>query len=126
MARKLESDPQTWAWSRVVLFYAARDIAHAVFAEEPGLAEACRHPRSHTNPDLAQPGTNAVINRHFRVISAQYLELYSVSTAVRYQGQSIDERTLADLNVTFDEVRQWASKLLRAAGRQQLPAWLTA
>lgn len=125
VANKLAADPETLAWAAVVLFYAARDIAHAVFDGEPGLPAVCRHPDSHANQDLAKPGTNTVVKRHFPMIRPSYMDLYATSLGVRYEGQNVDDDYFAGIKEDFQEVCRWAAQKLSDAGRRQLPDWLT-
>lgn len=125
VAKHMACDPLTLSWASVVLFYAARDLAHAVFDQDRNLQAAMRHPESHTNQDLAKPGTNVVIKRHFRRIEGPYMDLYGSGLGVRYNGERITEKLWRELEEDFREVCDWAGHELTAAGRSVLPEWMT-
>lgn len=104
VADKLAGDLDTLGWAAVVLFYAARDMVHAVFDADPDLAQVCRHPTSHTRQDLDAPGTNVVIKRHYRVFESPYMDLYGVSVGARYEGQQVTEALYAELRTDFADL----------------------
>lgn len=117
----MSEDPLTLSWASVVLFYAARDIVHAVLDASSTLPAAHKHPESHTNQDLKRPGTNVLVKRFYPRISVPYMDLYAVSTGVRYEGSTIDDwpGLLAD----FDDIRRCAVAELVQADRD-VPDWL--
>lgn len=124
VAKHMAGDPITLAWAGVVLFYAARDLAHAVFDQDPELQAAFRHPASHTNQDFANPGTNFVIKRHYRRVEKPYMDLYGIGLAVRYSGSQVTEEWWTGLVEDFRDVCRWAKDELTRAGRERLPEWL--
>lgn len=111
----------TRSWASVVLFYSARDIVHAVLDASPVLPAAFKHPMSHTNQDIKSPGTNVVVKRFHRQIEIAYMDLYATSTAVRYEGQRIDD--WPGLVADFNDICRYACSELRDAGRD-VPQWL--
>lgn len=125
VANKWASDEESLGWAAVVLFYAARDLVHACFDADPHLPAVCRHPESHTNQDLHQPGTNSVVKRHYRAVAAPYMDLYAMSTGVRYKGQEVTEQQWQELFEDFRDICRWAALELVAAGRY-VPDWLSA
>jgi hypothetical protein len=120
----MADDPATIGWATVALFYAARDVAHAVFAEEPGLGDPFRHPRNHSSIDLNDPGTNFAIKRHFRAVEIPYMDLYATGTGVRYEGLTVDVGLYGDMMSDFREVAAWAHRRLTDAGRTYFPEWI--
>ena len=123
VAHKLSGDPETLGWAAVVLFYAARDLVHAVFDADPDLSEVCKHPTSHSNQELANPGTNTVLKRHYRSVATSYLDLYSISLGVRYEGRRVDVEMWHELMQDWDEVRRWASRHF-VDWQRAAPDWL--
>lgn len=122
-AREIQAltDP---SWAAVALLYSARDLAHAVFDADVTLKDPCRHPLNHTNVDPANPGTNVVIKRHYRAVEIPYMDLYSMSLAVRYRGQQLNASAIGELVEQWAAVGRWARKELVACGRASLPAWV--
>jgi hypothetical protein len=111
------------SWATVAYFYAAHDLAHAVFAIESGLRAEMRHPDSHTGVDLNRPGTNTVIKRHFPGIERPYMSMYATSLGVRYQGQQVSESRYLRQLAKLDEVKAWARRKLAENGCD-VPTWL--
>lgn len=119
----MQTEVELLSWVAVVAFYVARDLAHAVFDVDAEFSEACRHPLSHTNQDLAAPGTNTVIKRHYRSVSSAYLDLYSMSRGVRYEGQTVSDVQLTELLGELGEVGRWAQAQVVKQGRT-VPDWV--
>lgn len=125
VADKWSADEDSLGWATVALFYAARDIVHAVFDADETLAAVCKHPESHANIDLNKPGTNTVIKRHYRAVEIPYMALYAVSRGVRYQGQIVGPSLWDESRQEFREICGWATQELRTA-RRVPPDWLVA
>lgn len=83
----------------------------AVFDADPYLPGVCQHATSHTNQDLANPGTNAVIKRHHRAVETDFLDLYGVSLGVRYEGQRISVEQYEGLKADFQQVCRWIARI---------------
>jgi hypothetical protein len=116
----MRGEVELLSWAGVVLFYVARDLAHAVFDADPDLSSACKHPTSHTNQDLANPGTNTVIKRHYRRVESAYVDLYSMSRGVRYEGQRLSPDQMCELVEELGEVARWAESEFKRVRRDVL------
>lgn len=123
VAEKLATDDDCRGWAAVVLFYAARDLVHAVLDADPDLPHVCRHPKSHTNQDPIKPGTNVVVKRHYRALEIQYMALYSTSLGVRYEGQLVNEQLWAETWAEFVDLCGTARWHLDSWDRA-IPTWL--
>lgn len=120
----MKSQVELFSWAGVVAFYVAHQLAHAVFACSDFLPPQFKNPQNHASQDFHSPGTNYVIKRHFRSIEPAYLDLYSTSRAVRYEGQSLDDRGLDYMVQTLGEVARWARKELVENCRIDVPDWV--
>lgn len=108
-------------WAVVAVFYAAHELAHAVFDADPVLHAPFRHPTNHSGADTKKPGTNFTMKRHFRTAESDYSTLYGYSTAVRYRGSKPKPEFVQELiDNELSQLRQWARAEMQGAG-QALP-----
>lgn len=109
------------SWAAVAIFYAAHELAHAVFAADDELHPQFRHPSNHSGVDLYKPGTNYTMRRHYSSVERAYRILYGTGTAVRYQGSRpgiTRVRNLLDNELA--SVRRWARERLEHCGHRDL------
>lgn len=130
-ADKIAGDEDTRSWAAVALFYAAHQVVHAVLARDghlqakycvtPKILQAHQHPESHARVSDTEPGTNILIKKYFLAVEEPYMELFTVSRSVRYQGKHIGEALWDDLRRDFADVCTWAQPRLEA---DEVPDWM--